>query len=835
MTTDDRRPERSDRPESVDPREETASLLTALALDELAGEERERLVAMLAQAGAAPQRRHVEEARALAALLRAGRPAGRPTAAVRAAVIAALEARRATAAPEPGPATRPASSSRRRWPWLVALGAVAASLLTVVAINRPSEAPRQVAKLAPPPRAEASAPASGGDESRVVATATGAASATRAAGAATPASSSTDTSSLAAAATDGPAPQASAEPAAPTAAVPPVLETAGKGLVFGFRGGVSGAARSDGAVPGAATVSESLAANEAPREAGASTAGGANPAASRGTTGGAPSVAAGGGRFMSHGAVPSAAPTAPGITGSEALLDEVRASTVMGIVGPAVADPPMVPDRFPGPRPGGGRGAGGERYARFVENPFLDPQAAPLSTFSVDVDTASYAIVRRFLTAGRRPPPDAVRLEEMLNTFRYADPPPAVDGDPFAVRLETAACPWKDGHRLVRIGIKGREIAAAARPAGNLVFLIDVSGSMRDGDKLPLVKQALGMLVDRLREDDTVSIVTYAGAAGLRLSATGGHRPDVIRGAIDSLHAGGSTHGSAGIAMAYDEARKHFITRGINRVILCTDGDLNVGITDDEELVALVRERAREGTFLTVLGFGQGNLQDEKMEKLADRGNGLYAYVDSLREARKVLVEQLTGSTMTIAKDVKIQVEFNPAHVASYRLLGYENRVMAARDFADDAKDAGDIGAGHGVTALYEYVPTVAADAPAGLKYQPRRSARPRASDDPPASPELLTVKLRFKEPAADVSVVRELPLIDGGGSFDSASDDLRFAAAVASFGMLLRDSAHAGTATLSQVAEVAGGALGDDPGGLRAEFLDLVRRAAGAAGGDRD
>jgi secreted protein with Ig-like and vWFA domain len=468
----------------------------------------------------------------------------------------------------------------------------------------------------------------------------------------------------------------------------------------------------------------------------------------------------------------------------------------------------------------------GERYARFVENAFVDPSTAPLSTFSIDVDTASYTILRRFLTGGQRPPPDAVRLEEMLNYFRYADPAPAAGGDPFAVRLETADCPWQPGHRLLRVGIKGREIEAATRPAGNLVFLVDVSGSMADPDKLPLVKQALTLLIDQLREDDLVSIVTYAGDAGLKLPATGGHRAAEIRAVIDQLGAGGSTHGSAGIELAYDEARKHFIAGGVNRVILCTDGDLNVGITDDGQLVKLIRQRAAEGTFLTVLGFGRGNLQDEKMEKLADNGNGLYAYVDSVREARKVLVEQLTGSTVTIAKDVKIQVEFNPAQVASYRLLGYENRVLAARDFADDTRDAGEIGAGHGVTALYEWVPAAAGGGPLpDLKYQSRPAPTGPAVAGP-ASRELLTLKLRFKEPAGSESVLREIPLVDAGGSFESASDDLRFAAAVAAFGMLLRSSDHAGVATLPMVARIAGGALGTDPGGLRAEFLDLVRAA---------
>ncbi|MFM9057785.1 MAG: von Willebrand factor type A domain-containing protein [Planctomycetaceae bacterium] len=485
-----------------------------------------------------------------------------------------------------------------------------------------------------------------------------------------------------------------------------------------------------------------------------------------------------------------------------------------------------------------------ERYARFEENRFLTVADRPLSTFSIDVDTASYAVVRRFLAAGRRPPADAVRLEEFVNYFRYAYPQPAGD-DPFAVALEAADCPWRPGHRLVRIGIAGRDIDRTKRPSGNLVFLIDVSGSMGDPDKLPLVKQALAMLVAELTENDRVSIVTYAGDAGLKLPPTSGDQKQKILDVIEGLSAGGSTHGSAGIELAYAQAQERFIAGGANRVILCTDGDLNVGVTSDAALVALVQEKARGGTFLTVLGFGQGNLQDAKMEAIADKGNGVYAYVDGVREARKVLVEQLTGSTITIAKDVKIQVEFNPAEVASYRLLGYENRRLADTDFRDDTKDAGEIGAGHTVTALYEIVPAGAAttggDGPGAgaepLKYQPQPE-QPRAVEPAPAagpaSGELLTVKLRFKQPEGDVSVLREFPLADEGGSFAAASADTRFAAAVAAFGMLLRDSAFTGDATFATVAQLAATALGPDEGGYRAEFLDLVRKAEMIAGTER-
>jgi len=475
---------------------------------------------------------------------------------------------------------------------------------------------------------------------------------------------------------------------------------------------------------------------------------------------------------------------------------------------------------------------GTERYGKFVENAFRNPadKEQALSTFSIDVDTASYALVRRFLHDRQIPPADAVRLEEMLNYFRYDDAPPAGE-DPFSVSLETAACPWRSGHRLVRVGLKGREIAATARPGTSLVFLVDVSGSMNEPNKLPLVKQSLSMLVDQLTENDKVAIVTYAGDAGLKLAPTSGDQKGRIRGAIEALAAGGSTNGSAGIELAYAQAAEAFVKGGSNRVVLATDGDLNVGVTSDAALVELIKQKASGGVFLTVLGYGQGNLQDEKMEKLADNGNGIYAYIDGAREARKVLVEQLTGSTVTIAKDVKIQVEFNPAQVASYRLLGYENRIMAAKDFKDDTKDAGEIGAGHGVTALYEIVPTAAAgnspviDEP--LKYQPNETvaAKPAAAAGP-ASSELLTLKLRYKEPTGDTSQERAFPLEDTGTTFENASTNLRFAAAVAEFGMLLRDSAHRGEATLAHVTATAAGALGTDPGGLRAEFLDLVREA---------
>ena len=473
----------------------------------------------------------------------------------------------------------------------------------------------------------------------------------------------------------------------------------------------------------------------------------------------------------------------------------------------------------------------GERYARFDENRPRTPAEHPLSTFSIDVDTASYANVRRFLASGRLPPPDAVRIEEMVNYFRYDYPQPVGDR-PFSVTLEAAECPWHSGRRLVRIGLEGRDIDRRERPAGNLVFLIDVSGSMSAANKLPLVKQALAMLVEELTENDSVAIVTYAGDAGVKLPATSGDQKGKILAVIEALSPGGSTHGSAGINVAYEQAAERFIPGGVNRVILATDGDLNVGVTSDEALVDLIKQKAAGGTFLTVLGFGEGNLQDAKMEKIADNGNGVYAYIDGAREARKVLVEQLTGSTITIAKDVKIQVEFNPTQVASYRLLGYENRIMAAEDFRNDRKDAGEIGAGHSVTALYEIeLVGDGGEESAGaepLKYQPPQSKPAPAVPlvDGEMSRELLTVKLRWKKPEGDVSTLDEVPLVDRGGALEQASADLRFAGAVAAFGMVLRNSEYKGEATLPLVAKIAAGALGPDRGGYRAEFLDLVRKA---------
>jgi Ca-activated chloride channel family protein len=466
-----------------------------------------------------------------------------------------------------------------------------------------------------------------------------------------------------------------------------------------------------------------------------------------------------------------------------------------------------------------------ETYATIAENPFHPSAAEPLSTFSIDVDTASYANVRRFLAQSQLPPKDAVRIEELLNYFPYDDAPPSASGpDPFAVHVEVAGCPWDAKHRLTRIGVAARPIDQSRRPPSNLVFLIDVSGSMQQPNKLPLVQWSLQRLVEQLGENDQVAMVVYAGASGMVLPSTSClHKAEVLS-AIEQLRAGGSTNGGAGIQLAYDVATRNFIKNGTNRVILATDGDFNVGVTDKDQLVRLVEAKAKSGVFLSVLGFGMGNIKDATLERLADKGNGHYAYIDSPREAYKVLVEEMGSTLVTVAKDVKIQVEFNPAKVGSYRLIGYENRVLAHQDFNDDTKDAGEVGAGHHVTALYELAPPGEGVPIDPLKY--RKSDR--AGD---ASNESFTVKLRYKQPNADTSRLIEIGVADSGRAFAEASDDLKFAAAVAGFGMLLRDSAHKGTLTYAGVLEIAQPVSARDPGGYRREFLSGVKRAGELAG----
>ncbi|HYC76102.1 MAG TPA: VWA domain-containing protein, partial [Planctomycetota bacterium] len=463
---------------------------------------------------------------------------------------------------------------------------------------------------------------------------------------------------------------------------------------------------------------------------------------------------------------------------------------------------------FGGRRPGGERlrtleAPSGETYVLPPENPFVRPVGEKaLSTFAVDVDTAAYANVRRFLTQGALPPPDAVRIEELINVFKWRDAAPT-DDKPLAVRASLGACPWAPGRKLLRVTLKAREIDWAKRPSSNLVFLVDVSGSMDDPKKLPLVQRALQALADRLGENDKVSIVVYAGASGVVLPPTRGDQRQKLRDAVGALKAGGSTNGGEGIQLAYKLAKENFIPGGVNRVLLCTDGDFNVGVTDRDALVRLVEEEAKSGVFLTALGFGMGNLKDATLEQIANKGNGNYGYVDDDREARKLLVDGATGTLVTVAKDVKLQIEFNPTQVAAYRLLGYENRKLAAKDFRDDAKDAGEVGAGHVVTALYEIVPVgvsvdpVAARTP--LKYQPENAvaaaepATPRAPLEGPARAEMLTVFLRWKAPDGQVASEVETPVVAGPEPDGAAGDDLRFASAVAMFGMELRGSAHKG------------------------------------------
>ncbi|MEO8089609.1 MAG: VWA domain-containing protein, partial [Gemmatimonadales bacterium] len=462
-----------------------------------------------------------------------------------------------------------------------------------------------------------------------------------------------------------------------------------------------------------------------------------------------------------------------------------------------------------------------EAYALIEENRFLAAYSNPLSTFSIDVDAASYTNVRRFLNSGSLPPADAVRLEELVNYFPY-NYPDRTGEHPFAVTTETGPCPWAPEHRLVRIGLQSKRLATRDLPPSNLVFLLDVSGSMQSPDKLPLVKQAFRALVQELRPEDRVAIVVYAGAAGLVLPSTSGADKATILEAIERLEAGGSTAGGAGLRLAYDVAKQNYLPEGNNRLILATDGDFNVGVSSDAEMIRLVETRREEGTFLTVLGFGSGNLKDTKMEQMADKGNGHYAYIDTFREAQKVFVQEFGGTLFTVAKDVKIQVEFNPARVQAYRLLGYENRLLAKEDFADDKKDAGEMGAGHSVTALYEVVPvgaTPVALADDSLTYQ-HVSLRPSASK----SSELLTVRLRYKDPKGSTSRLLSTAVTDRRGG--AASEDMRFASAVAGFAMLLRNSDHKGAVSFDQVLTLARSARGDDPLGYRGEFIGLVEAA---------
>ena len=458
-----------------------------------------------------------------------------------------------------------------------------------------------------------------------------------------------------------------------------------------------------------------------------------------------------------------------------------------------------------------------EDYAAIVENEFINPKNTPLSTFSIDVDNAAYSNVRRFLQEGKMPPKNAVRLEEMINYFDYDYPQPT-DGHPLSISTDLADCPWKKTHYLLRIGMKGKEIDPRQAPVNNLVFLIDVSGSMSDENKLPLVKKAFKVLVNNLRANDKVSIVVYAGAAGVVLPATSGDKKDKILAALDKLESGGSTAGGEGILLAYKIAKENFVKEGNNRVIVATDGDFNIGPSSDGDLTDLIEQKRKDGVFLTVLGFGMGNYKDNKLEILADKGNGNYAYIDNEREAYRVFNSEMTGTLYTIAKDVKLQLEFNPKKVAAYRLIGYENRLLNAADFNDDTKDAGDLGVGHTVTALYEIIPQNAANTEGvrsvdNLKYQQNQTTPSADGAD------WVTIKFRYKKPDADKSLLLEKVVNQAPVAWSQTSTDFRFATSVASFGMLLRQSKFKGTASYASVKDMAQNALGKDESGYRTEF----------------
>ncbi|MCF0068919.1 von Willebrand factor type A domain-containing protein [Dyadobacter sp. CY261] len=464
-----------------------------------------------------------------------------------------------------------------------------------------------------------------------------------------------------------------------------------------------------------------------------------------------------------------------------------------------------------------------ESYKPVNENGFLSVGQQPVTTFSVDVDRAAYSNVRRFLNNGQMPPPDAVRIEEMINYFDYNYTQPAGE-HPISISAETTDSPWNQGLKLVHIGLQAKTVSTENLPASNLVFLIDVSGSMANPNKLPLLKQAFKLLADQLRSEDKISIVAYAGSAGLVLPATSGSEKKLIKDALDKLEAGGSTAGGEGIELAYKLAKDNFLSKGNNRVILATDGDFNVGISNESELQKLIEEKRKAGIFLSVMGFGMGNYKDSHVETLADKGNGNYAYIDNIQEARKEFVQEFGGTLFTIAKDVKIQIEFNPAHVQAYRLIGYENRALRNDEFHDDKKDAGDMGSGHTVTAIYEIVPKGVTTTFIGkvdaLKYQSKNGGSTTDSD------EMMTVKVRYKKPDSEKSVLFDLPVKATSVDFDKCSENLRFATAVAEFGLLLRGSEFKGAATYSDVIRRARSAFGKDEEGYRSEFVQLVKVA---------
>ncbi|MEX2370075.1 MAG: von Willebrand factor type A domain-containing protein [Bacteroidales bacterium] len=509
--------------------------------------------------------------------------------------------------------------------------------------------------------------------------------------------------------------------------------------------------------------------------------------------------------------------------------------------------------------PGIASGAGGyynyqqqdwntEGYATIHENGFKDVLHNPLSTFSIDVDRASYSNVRRFINMGQKPPVDAVRIEEMINYFTYDYPQPGGD-HPFTVTTELSTCPWNSNNQLMLIGLQGKNIEKENLPPANIVFLVDVSGSMSSHNKLPLLKSAFRLLVKELRPEDRVAMVVYAGAAGVVLESTPGSNKEKILASLNGLEAGGSTAGGAGLKLAYKIAEQHLIEEGNNRIILATDGDFNIGQSSDAEMERLIEKEREKGIFITVLGFGMGNYKDSKMETIADKGNGNYAYIDNIQEANKVFVSEFGGTLFTIAKDVKFQIEFNPARVKGYRLVGYENRLLNDEDFNDDTKDAGEMGAGHTVTAMYEIIPASSGgnvvdidplkyqstgDEKIGQELRGGRSAKKLDGNKDRMkeksvdyADELLTIKLRYKQPDGETSVLYEQPVSDRLEAFDETSDNLRFSAAVAMYGMILRDSEYRKQGTIEEVLQIARKARGTDHEGYRGEFIKLVNTSA--------
>src|SRR3989339_450429 len=463
-----------------------------------------------------------------------------------------------------------------------------------------------------------------------------------------------------------------------------------------------------------------------------------------------------------------------------------------------------------------------EAYDRIYDNEFKEAISDPLSTFSIDVDKASYSNVRRIINSGSLPPEDAVRTEELINYFTYDYPEPQNDV-PFAIYSEIADCPWNTSHKLIHIGLQGKKVPLENIPPGNLVFLIDVSGSMNVYNKLPLVKSALRLLIEQLRPQDKVAIVVYAGAAGLVLNSTPGSKKNEIIDAIEKLEAGGSTAGAEGIKLAYEVAKKNLIKGGNNRVILATEGDFNVGVSSDGELTRMIEDRRDDGIYLTVLGFGMGNYKDSKMEQLADKGNGNYAYIDNLLEAKKVLVNEMGATLFTIAKDVKIQVEFNPALGKEYRLIGYENRLLNKEDFNNDKKDAGELGSGHTVTALYEIVPASSDKENGSNKVDPLKYQSSNVNNTSYNTDEIATVKFRYKDPDGTQSKLIVNTLKNADNKLSQSSENFRFSSAVVEYSMLLRKSKFAGTSTYDGVIKLAKGARGQDREGYRAEFIRLV------------